>query len=371
MATFRAPATRPRANIALAVALLVPVDVGCFTSTCAVNSQPTPLVNSQSNAITTYEDAVGRFRWILKERRSQINSDQRLPHLPGQALYLARNNMISAYKDLTDILPARIGRPNKFGIPPAYFDADEEPLLDEYRNLFNIMQAPPANAQSSSTPFNDVVALGTAIGRAKGLDAANAEVAGRISVGIFFAETNGKQNIGNARSNTYKGSLQTGASEDRNGQRKWAAIKELIAAFDPALGARDAREEERIGTLDHRLNHWTAVRDGLMNAHADLFKQIPAVASVLPNPIEQMKLFELIQIIPSPTQSALRSGNLLNYKISDPRIMGYLRNNNIFTFGRVDRSRTNATLREILDAMWLFNGVFERALAKFNEVKSQ
>ena len=27
---------------------------------------------------------------------------------------------------------------------------------------------------------------------------------------------------------------QTGASEDRNGQRKWAAIKESIAAFDPA-----------------------------------------------------------------------------------------------------------------------------------------
>ena len=108
-----------------------------------------------------------------------------------------------------------------------------------------------------------------------------------------------------------------------------------------------------------------------MNAHAELFMQIPATARVLPDPIGQMKLFELIQIIPSPTKSAIRSGNLLDYRISDPRVMRYLRNNNIFTFGHVDRSRTSATIREILDAMWLFNGVFERAFAKFNEIKAQ
>jgi hypothetical protein len=105
---------------------------------------------------------------------------------------------------------------------------------------------------------------GIAIGRAKGLDAASAHLAGRISLGLFFAETNGKQNMGNARSDKYKGGLQTGVSEDRKGQRKRAAMKESIAAFDPALAARDAREEERIGALDQRLNHWTAVRDGLM-----------------------------------------------------------------------------------------------------------
>ena len=133
---------------------------------------------------------------------------------------------------------------------------------------------------------------------------------------------------------------------------------------DLGLAARD------VG-LDHRLNHWTAVRDGLMNAHAELFMQIPATARVLPDPIGQMKFFELIQIIPSPTKSAIRSGNLLDYRISDPRVMRYLRNNNIFTFGHVDRSRTSATIREILDAMWLVNGVFERALAKFNEIKAQ
>src|SRR5207253_11438515 len=134
----------------------------------------------------------------------------------------------------------------------AYFDADNAPLLDEYVKLFDIMQAPPGNAQNSNTPFHDVVELGTAIARAKGLDAANAEAAGRISLGLFFAETNGKQNIGNARSNTYKGSFQTGPSEDQNGRRKWQAIKKSIAAFDPELSARDDKEEARAGKLDRR-----------------------------------------------------------------------------------------------------------------------
>ena len=123
------------------------------------------------------------------------------------------------------------------------------------------MESPPASAQKSDTSFKDVVDLGIAIARVKGLDATNAESAGRISLGLFFAETNGNQNAGNARSNKYKGSFQTGPSEDQNGQKKWAVMKKSIAAFDPALSLRDDREEERVGSLDHRLNHWTAVRD--------------------------------------------------------------------------------------------------------------
>src|SRR5213079_1659208 len=194
--------------------------------------------------------AVSDFNSILSERRAQISSNQQLPNLPGQALYLARNNMISAYKNLTDALPSKIGSPNKFGIPPAYFDADNESLLDEYTNLFTIMEAPPHSAQNSNTPFKDVVVLGTDIARARGLDAAHADVAGRISLGIFFAETNGNQNIGNARSNKYKGSFQTGISEDQNGRKKWAALKRSIAAFDPALIARDTKEEARVGSGD-------------------------------------------------------------------------------------------------------------------------
>jgi hypothetical protein len=215
------------------------------------------------------------------------------------------------------------------------------------------------------------VDLATVIGRAKGLDVANAEIAGRISLGMFFAETNGNQNMGNARSNTYKGSLQTGVSEDQNGRKRWAEIKGKVAALDPAVSASDDQEEARAGSLDHRFNHWTAVRDALMNAHADVFVQIPAIVQALPDPIDQMKLFELIQIIPGPTKAALASGNLESYRISDPKIMGYLRNNSVFTFGQADRAKTSATFREILDAMWLFNEKFERALAKFDEIKSQ
>jgi hypothetical protein len=233
------------------------------------------------------------------------------------------------------------------------------------------MDAPPANAQKSDTPFKDVADLAIAIARARGLDAANAEAAGRISLGLFFAETNGNQNVGNGRSNKYKGSFQTGPSEDQNGRRKWAAIKTSIAAFDPALSRRDDKEEARAGNLDRRFNHWTAVRDALMNAHADIFPQVAGIVKTLPDPIDQMKLFELIQIIPTPTRSALKSGNLLTYRISDPRIMGYLRNNSIFAFGQADRARTSATFREILDAMWLFNDKFERALAKFDEIKAR
>jgi hypothetical protein len=357
--------------VLIAVASLVPDVIGSLRFVSPASAQPGTLTKQQSDALEAYNSAVDNFKQVLSQRRAQINSGQALPNLPGQALYLARNNMIGARKDLTDVVPSRIGRPNKFKIPPAYFDADNEPLIDEYTNLFAIMQAPPAAAQNSPAPFKDVVDLGIAIARAKGLDASNAEAAGRISLGLFFAETNGNQNIGNARSNTYKGSFQTGPSEDRNGAKKWAAIKPSIAAFDPALSARDDEQEARVGRLDHRFNHWTAVRDGLMNAHAELFLQIPDIVKTLPNPIDQMKLFELIQIVPAPTKSALRSGDLLRYRVSDPTIMKYLRNNSVFAFGRADRARTSASFRDILDAMWLFNEKFERALAEFDKIKGR
>jgi hypothetical protein len=357
------------AMINTVVSLVSPAGSLSFIS--AAMGQPDVVTKKQSDAQNTYNKAVSDFKSILDERRAQINSNQPLPNLPGQALYLARINMMSTYKDLTDALPSRIGEPNKFGIPPAYFDAQKEPLIDEYRALFDVLEAPPANAQKSATPFKDVVDLAVAIARAKGLDAANAEAAGRISLGLFFAETNGKQNVGNGRSNTYKGSFQTGPSEDQNGRKKWVAIKPAITALDPALSLRDDKEEARAGDLDHRFNHWTAVRDALMGEHADLFPQVRTIAKTLPDPIDQMKLFELIQIVPSPIRSALKSGDLVNYRISDPRIMGYLRNNSIFAFGQADRARTSATVREILDAMWLFNDKFERALAKFDEIKAR
>jgi hypothetical protein len=51
--------------------------------------------------------------------------------------------------------------------------------------------------------------------------------------------------------------------------------------------------------------------------------------------------------------------------------MGYLRNNSMFAFGKADRAKTSATMREILDSMWLFNDIWVRALAKYDEVKAR
>jgi hypothetical protein len=366
------------AIIAFWLALLGPSG---FANVTPAQAEQPKLTKHQTTALAAYDTALVAFKKILAERRAQIEAlkapahqpakkpAKALPSRPGQAIYLARLKVMSTYKDLTDALPSRIGRPNKFGVPPAYFEAGIEPLIEEYAELFRIMQAPPAFAQSSETPLRDVVQLGTAIARAKGADGTAAERAGLIALGIFFAETNARQNIGNARSSTYKGSLQTGPAEDRNGRRKWAAIKQKVAKLDPALAARDDAEEARAAGIDQRFNHWTAVRNGLMNAHAELFEDIPAIVALLPDEIDQMKLFQLIQIVPTPTRAALKSGNVAAYEISDRRIMGFLRNNSIFTFGRADRARTSATYREILDAMWLFNSKFEKARARFAAIK--
>jgi hypothetical protein len=361
---------RPCRVVVIAVVLIV-VGAGGVGFAPPAAAQPRALTKEQITAQATYDTALRAFRTILAERRAQINAKQALPERPGQAVYLARLQVMSTYKDLTDAVPARIGRGNKFGVPPAYFDAAIEPLIEEYAALFKVMQAPPAGAQESKTPFKDVADLGRAIARARSLDAATVDAAGRISLGVFFAETNGNQNIGNARSNTYKGSMQTGVAEDRKGRAAWAALLPRVAALDPAVAARDAQETKRVGGGDQRFNHWTAVRNGLMNAHADLFARIPAIAKLLPNEIDQMKLFQLIQIIPSPTRSALASGNFAGYRVSDPRIMGYLRNNSMFTFGKADRARSSATFREILDAMWLFTEKFERARRMYAEIKAQ
>src|SRR5206468_10755042 len=96
--------TRPiiAATAALALGiLLAPPGNGAFTS---------PVMAQQADALAAYNNALSRFKAILAERRWQIDSKQPLPNLPGQALYLARNSMMSTYKDLTDAQPSRIGR---------------------------------------------------------------------------------------------------------------------------------------------------------------------------------------------------------------------------------------------------------------------
>ena len=209
----------------LALALVVSAGWSGLGYVSPAAAQTAALTKEQAAAVAAYDKAVREFKAVLAERRAQIDAKQALPERPGQAVYLARREVMSTYKDLTDALPSRIGRGNKFGVPPAYFDAAIEPLIDEYTAIFKHLQTPPSYAQASETPFKDVADLGRAIARAKGLDAATVDAAGRISLGIYFAETNGNQNIGNARSNTYKGSLQTGVAEDRKGRAAWAGAQ--------------------------------------------------------------------------------------------------------------------------------------------------
>ena len=91
-----------------------------------------PVSTAAGSAGPAHEKAIGSTRYVrqcrsrifelvLGQRRAQIDSKRPLPNLPGQALYLARNDMMSTYKDLTDALPSKIGRPNKFKIPAGVF----------------------------------------------------------------------------------------------------------------------------------------------------------------------------------------------------------------------------------------------------------
>src|SRR5580692_753764 len=134
----------PTAALAVGLFFTPPVCIAVDAIINAVASLASPAIGNlgfvapakkQADALDAYNTAVNNFESILRQRRAQINSNQPLPNLPGQALYLARINMMSTYKDLTDALPSRIGEPNKFGIPPAYFDANRERLIDEYLGL--------------------------------------------------------------------------------------------------------------------------------------------------------------------------------------------------------------------------------------------
>ena len=107
--------TAPAAALALTltVASLAAAAVGNLGFISPAMGDPAALTKKQSDALSAYNNSRSQFEQILAQRRAQINSKQ-LPNLPGQALYLARNAMMSAYKDLTDALPSKIGGPNKY-----------------------------------------------------------------------------------------------------------------------------------------------------------------------------------------------------------------------------------------------------------------
>ena len=65
------------------------VNIGNLSFISFARGQPA-LTTSQSDALNAYNKTVQDFRSILKERRTQINANQKLPDKPGQELYLAR-----------------------------------------------------------------------------------------------------------------------------------------------------------------------------------------------------------------------------------------------------------------------------------------
>jgi hypothetical protein len=131
------------------------------------------LRKNNRDALNAYDNALSRFQsrsWASGAARSVRTNSFRTCQDKHSNLRAHQHDECTTRISRTRFRP-KIGRPNKFGIPPAYFDADNEPLVDEYRKLFDIMEAPPVNAQNSATPFEDVVDLGIAIARARGLDA--------------------------------------------------------------------------------------------------------------------------------------------------------------------------------------------------------
>ena len=87
--------------------VVLPLSVGNLRFISLASGQPAMLTKAQSEALDAYNKTVQDFKAVLGERRPQINAKQKLPDVPGQALYLARVAMMGAYKDLTDAMPSR------------------------------------------------------------------------------------------------------------------------------------------------------------------------------------------------------------------------------------------------------------------------
>ena len=264
------------------VAWLAATCIGGASFVAAAQAETSALTPAQSDALKTYTTALNAFAAILAQRRAQLTMQQKLPGRPGQALYLARLAHDERVQGPHRRAASRSGGPT-IRIPPAYFDADTEPLIEEYIN-----SSPPCRRRLPRAKLPRPLQ-----GHRRPLHGNRARQGSRrgkrrarrpYQSGHFLRRDQRQPEHRQRALEYYKGSLQTGVSEDRNGRRKWAAIKSRVAALDPALAARDAKEEARAGNRDHRFNHWTAVRNGLMNAHAELFPQIPRSCSICPTP---------------------------------------------------------------------------------------
>ncbi|MGA7517539.1 MAG: hypothetical protein WBW28_11385, partial [Pseudolabrys sp.] len=73
----------------LAFLMGLPANMGSLSFISFALGQTIALTKAQSDALDAYNKTVQDFRSILSERRAQINANQKLPDVPGQALYLA------------------------------------------------------------------------------------------------------------------------------------------------------------------------------------------------------------------------------------------------------------------------------------------
>ena len=224
---------------------------------------------AQSDVLAAYNDAIARFKAILRERRAQIDAKQPLPNLPGQAVYNARTNLISTYKDLTDAQPAKIGRPNKFGIPPAHFDADNEPLIDEYVNLFASCRRRPPMRKTRRRRSRMLSTLRPP-SHGHGPDAANADIAGRISWACSLPRPTAIRISAMRAPTSTRAAFRPACLKVKTATqmgRDQAVDRSLRSATDrPRRQGRGARRQYRppLQSLDRCTRR-------LMNAHAELF----------------------------------------------------------------------------------------------------
>ena len=76
------------------VTALVAADTGNMRLISSAKAAPAALTKAQADALDGYNNAVAQFKSVLTGRRAQIEANQPLPNLPGQALYLARVAMM-------------------------------------------------------------------------------------------------------------------------------------------------------------------------------------------------------------------------------------------------------------------------------------
>ena len=81
---FTLPASIATCAIGGTVALLVAAAIGNPGFISPAMAEPAALTKKQSDALNAYNHSRSQFEQILRQRRAQIDANQRLPNLPGR-----------------------------------------------------------------------------------------------------------------------------------------------------------------------------------------------------------------------------------------------------------------------------------------------